>query len=72
MKNIFKRKREQAKMNTIDNSLEEKTRDNILLKIKDLQHKIETNEACPDGGQDITLLHHVGDCLEECLNNWNY
>lgn len=59
-------------MSTLSDNLEEKARENILTKIKDLQHKIENNEACPESEQDISLLYHVDECLDECLNNWYY
>ena len=49
-----------------------KIRAEILLKIKDLEYKIASNEPCPEKEQDVKLLIEISDYLETCLNNWHY
>lgn len=56
----------------MSSQLEPIIRDNILKKLKDLQHKIETNEPCPETEQTMELLVGIDDLLETCLNNWYY
>lgn len=47
-------------------------RKRILEDLKNLSHKIETNEPCPESDQTISMLVDISDKIEECLNNWNY
>ena len=51
---------------------EDNLRKRILGKLNDLKEKIETNEPCPELEQDIGLLIHVDERIDECLSSWYY
>ena len=53
--------------------MEDKLRESIFSKIKDLKEKIEINEDTPEGGRvDVDGLVQIDDYLENCLNYWYY
>lgn len=47
-------------------------RKRVIEQIDDLREKMVTNEACPEGEQDMELLLEINERLDECLSNWYY